>query len=286
MREPICKGTYYSGGETLLQEEVEAAFHHERGPGATPTKKQDKNVVAIISPNSPYPHCAPCAAWAYKELAETPMPDLYIIISANHHSVETGVTTETFLTPLGMVRVDQDFARKLVEKGNVTYDDEIHNRDHGIEVQLPYLQFANQKMREKIKILPLLVSTDCDVKALALDIKEALMEQDKHAIFIISSDFLRHGPLFHYVRYLEETIKNIYEFDARGIDLIKAQNADGWRNYIDKNFAPIDGTIPITLLLNILKPCDVRLEQYYTSADILTEQKNTVSYAAIVFEER
>ena len=40
------------------------------------------------------------------------------------------------------------------------------------------------------------------------------------------------------------------------------------------------------LLLMLLKDCDVRLEQYYTSADILNEQKNSVSYAAIVFEEK
>jgi AmmeMemoRadiSam system protein B len=285
MRDPIATGTYYQGGETLLSEEIEASYHNKRGPGALPIAKQEEKVQAIIAPNSPYPHCAPCAAWSYKELAETPTPDLYIVISGNHHSVESGVTTETFVTPLGMVRVDQDFARGLVEKGTVSYDDEIHNRDHGIEVQLPYLQFAKKKELEKLKILPLLVSTDIDLKKLALDIKEVLMEQNKHAIFIISSDFLRHGPMFHYVRYLEDAQKNVYDFDARGIDLIKAQNADGWFSYIDKNFAPIDGTLPITLLLQILKKCTVNLEQYYTSGDILNEQKNTVSYAAIVFQE-
>lgn len=285
MREPICAGTYYQKGETLLSEEVEATYHHERGPGALPVSKQERNVRAIIAPNSPYPHCGPCAAWSYKALAETPTPNLYIIISANHHSAESGITTETFMTPMGMVRVDQDFARGLVEKGTISYDDEIHNRDHGIEVQLPYLQFAKRKEVEKLKILPLLVSTDIDLKKLSLDIKETLLEQNKHAIFIISSDFLRHGPLFHYVRYMEDVQKNIHEFDARGIDLIKAHNAEGWFNYADKNFAPIDGTLPITLLLYTIKECKVELEQYYTSADLLQEQKNTVSYAAIVFEE-
>lgn len=285
MREPIAAGTYYQNGETLLAEEIEASYHNKRGPGATPSDKQDGKTLAIIAPNSPYAHCSPCAAWSYKALAETPTPDLYIILSANHHSAESGVTTETFTTPIGMVRVDQEFARGLVEKGTVTYDDEIHNRDHGIEVQLPYLQFAKRKEIEKLKILPLLISTDVDLKKLTLDLKETLVEQGKTAIYIVSTDFLRHGPLFHYVRFMEDVQKNIYDFDARGIDLIKAQNAEGWYNYIDKNFAPIDGTLPITLLLQLLKECNVKVEQYYTSADILQEQKNTVSYAAIVFEE-
>lgn len=286
MREPICSGTYYQASETLLAEEIEGSYHADRGPGSTPLGKTEKKVQAIIAPNSPYAHCGPCAAWSYKELAETPTADIYIIISANHHSAESGITTETFITPLGMARVDQEFARGLVEKGTITYDDEIHNREHGIEIQLPYLQFAKKKEIEKLKILPLLVSTDIDLKQLALDIKEVLLDQNKNPIFIVSTDFLKHGPMFHYVRYMEDIQKNIYDFDKRGIDIIKSLNADGWHNYIDKNFAPIDGTLAIQLLLMLLKNCDVRLEQYYTSADILNEQKNSVSYAAIVFEEK
>lgn len=285
MRESNCAGIYYQRGETLLKEEIEAAYHHERGPGDLPIKKQDSNTLAIIAPNSPYSHCAPCAAWAYKEIAETETPDLYIILSANHHTVESGLTTETFETPLGMVRVDQEFARALVGKGTIGYDDEIHNNDHGIEVQLPYLQFVKQKEIEKIKILPIIISNDIDLNKLAIDIKEVLLEQNKKAIIIVSSDFLRHGPMFHYVRFLDNTIKQIYDFDAKVIDLIKAQNEDAFFSFVDKNLAPIDGTIPIILMLKLLKKCNVQLEQYYVSAEILNEQKNSVSYGAIVFKE-
>ena len=286
MRESVCEGSYYSKGDNTLKQELESHYHHERGPGTTPSDKQDRNVVGIIAPNSPYAHCGPCAAWSYKALAETPMPDLYIILSANHHTQESGITAQTFITSLGMVRVDQEFARGLVEKGTIAYDDSIHEKEHGIEIQLPYLQYAKQKEVEKIKILPLLISSDMDIPKLALDIKETLVEQGKRAIVIVSSDFLRHGPLFHFVSFLEDTQKKVYEFDARGIDMIKAQNADGWAHYVEKSLAPIDGMNAITLLLKLLKPCSVELDQYYTSADILNEQKNSVSYAAIVFEEK
>lgn len=286
MREPICAGTYYQPNDQLLKQEIDAAYHHERGPGALPTTKEDGKTIAIIAPNSPYAHCAPCAAWAFKAIAETPAPDLYILISANHHSAESGLTTETFLTPLGMARIDQEFARGLVAKGTVGYDDEIHRRDHGIEVQLPLLQHARQRSIENLKILPLLVSSDIDLRKLALDIKETLLEQKKRAIYIVSSDFLRYGPLFHFVPWLQETREKIREFDEHLIDLIRAQNAAGVENYLDKTFAPIDGALAIVLLLLLLKPCTVKFEHYYTSADILQEEKNSVSYAAIVFDEK
>lgn len=285
MRKSNCEGIYFSRGETLLKEEIEAAYHNPRGPGDLPTSKQDADVLGIISPNSPYSHCAPCAAWAYKEIAETETPDLYIILSANHHTVESGLTTETFETPMGMVRVDQEFARALVGKGTIGYDDEIHNNDHGIEIQLPYLQFVKQKEIEKLKILPIIISSDIDLQKLAVDIKEVLLEQDKKAIVIASSDFLRHGPMFHYVRFLDDVIKQIYDFDAKVIDLIKSQNEDAFFSFVDKNLAPIDGTIPIMLLMKLIKKCNVQLEQYYVSAEILNEQKNSVSYGAVVFKE-
>ncbi|RKZ05435.1 AmmeMemoRadiSam system protein B [Candidatus Fermentibacteria bacterium] len=286
MREPICAGTYYTRPESVLREEIKAAFHHDRGPGALPTEKRDGRIKAVIVPNSPYAHSAPCAAWAYKAIAETPLPNLYILLSANHHSIKSGVTAETFQTLMGEVRVDQAFARVLVEKGTISYDTEIHTRDHGIEVQLPFLQFVKSKELEKIKILPMLISSDIDMKRLALDLKETLVEQNKKAVFIVSSDFLKHGPMFHYVRFLDDVQKNIYEFDSKVIDMIKAQDGDGFFSFVDKNFAPIDGTLPITTLLYTLKKCDVKLEQYYTTADILDEKKNSVSFAAIIFQEK
>jgi AmmeMemoRadiSam system protein B len=125
-----------------------------------------------------------------------------------------------------------------------------------------------------------------DVRKLALDIKEALVELKRSAVFIVSTGLTHFGPLFHYVPFSIDVPKRIYELDKELIARILSQDADGWRQVVDETMVRMHGSWAIELLLRILKPCDVHLEQHYTSGDVLGDYKNSVSYAAIVFEEK
>ncbi len=286
MRDMVAAGKYYSKAESVLKENLEEAFKGERGPGALPTFERDDEVKAVIAPHSPYKYAAPCAAWSYKALAESEMPDVYVIIGSNHLSNRSGTTTETFQTPLGLARVDQDLAKSLVRKGNISLDDEIHNEEHTVEVQLPYLQFANESSLEKIKILPILLSeSDTDLKQLVLDIKEALVEENKTACYIISSNFTHYGPDYRHVPFSMNVPKQIYDFDDRAITLIRQNKPEEFYNYVEENLSTIDGAFPIRLLMELLKPYEAQLEQYYTTGDITGDYENTVSYGSVVFRE-
>jgi MEMO1 family protein len=286
MREPVAAGTFYERNPDLLLQEVESHYNGPRGPGALPLSDQGKRVKAIIAPNSPYRNCGQCMAWSYKELAETPLADVYIIIATNQHSQEAGISLNTFNTPLGMVRVDQELGRNIVEKGTIGINEEIHVRDHAIEVQLPFLLHAKRHELEHIKILPMLVARGIDVKRLALDIQESLMDMGRRAVFIVSTDLTHFGPLFHYVPFTLDVQKNIYELDKGAIDLIIKRDVQGFMDYAKERLLNYHGTTAIELLLQVVGPCQARLEQYYTSGDVLADYKNAVAYAAIVFEER
>ncbi len=282
MREPSFAGYFYPASETALKKALEEAFTGKKGPGSMPPETVDRNVVAAIVPHAGYPYSGQCAAWAYHAIAASPKPDLFIIIGPNHHSVESGTSTETWKTPLGMIRADQEFVRTLSQKGSVRLDDEIMTREHSMEVQLPFLQLLD----EHAKIAPIMVSQDADLDKLALDIKETLVETGKKAVFLVSSDFTHHGPDYRYVRFNQEPQQQIAAFDKQMIELIKEQDAEGFLSFVDKEAATVCGALAITLLLKILKPMDAKLEQYYTSAEVTGEDKNSVSYAAIVFEEK
>jgi MEMO1 family protein len=284
MRDPIATGTFYERDGMLLKEQIDAFYESPKGPGALPVNKIEHNIKAIIAPNSPYPNCGACMAWSYKLLAESPLADVYIIIATNQHSQESGISLTTFNTPLGMARIDQELGRALVEKGTIGVNEEIHSRDHVIEVQLPFLQHAKRMESEHIKILPILVSKNIDTKKLALDIKESIMELHRNPIFIVSSAFTHYGPLFHYIPFVLDVPQKIYELDKGAIDLIKEQNAEGFAEYDKQNMLNYHGTAAIELLLRTLPKCKVTLEQYYTSGDVNADYKNAVAYAAIVFE--
>lgn len=285
MREPVFAGSFYPKSQRELQQALEWAFTSERGPGSEPPRKKEKNVTAAIVPHAGYQFSGPCAAWAYHALAASPVPDLYIILGTNHAGTGSAVSVETWNTPLGAVRPDQTFVRALAAKGTVPINEKAFAQEHSVEVQLPFLQYIQEDV-EKLKVAALLISNDVDLKQLALDIKETLIEQKKHAIVIASSDFTHHGPEYHYVRFNQDRATNIYAFDKQMIDLIQQQKPEEFLAFVEKEMATVCGANAIALLLNLLKPSTVKLEQYYTSGDLQEDYRNSVSYAAIVFEKK
>jgi MEMO1 family protein len=285
MRDAAFAGQFYPATESAIRKQLEECFTGERGPGSLPPRKHDRKVSAVIVPHAGYQFSGACAAWAYHAIAATKQPDLFILLGPNHAAAKSATTAETWKTPLGLVRADQEFIKALAAKGSVKVDDGAMAREHSIEVQLPLLQFSVGDV-EKLKIAPIMVSHDTDLQQLALDLKETLVELGRTATIIVSSDFTHHGPDYHYVRFNKEKAENIYKFDAQMIDLIKAQKGDEFLAFAEKELATVCGTIPIALLLRMLKPSIVKLEQYYTSGDIAGDYKNSVSYAAIVFEEK
>ena len=283
MREAKFAGSFYEKSPSKIMKQIEECFLDQRGPGALPSEKTNNKLKAVIAPHAGYLYSGPCAAWSYQAIAESDFPDLFILIGPSHHFGESGFSMETVETPLGLVRVKQDFARKLAEKGSIKQNEKIHDPEHSLEVQLPFLQFIYQKKIEKIKILPILLSYDANLKRIALDIKETLIETGYNPKFIISSDFTHYGPNFNYLPFTKDVKQNIYDLDGKAIDLIKKQDAEGFKKFVDEKMITICGHKPINLLLHTIKAEKVLLEQYYTSGDLTEDYKNSVSYASIIF---
>jgi len=289
MREARYAGTFYEKGEKTLKEQLRNCFEGERGPGVSPSEtqggKKENLPLGIIAPHAGYSYSGACAAWGYKALGDAPIADTYIIIAPAHKHARTGITQQTFVTPLGIVRVDQDMARRLLEKGTLKEDDPLHEEEHSIEVQIPFLQYIHQDVIERVKILPILISHDADLARIALDIKEVLVETNKKVAIIISSDFTHYGRDYKFAPYLRDIQENIAKLDKGAIDHIKKLDYEGLLAYVHETMATICGSHAIALGLRLLsKTKKVSLEQYYTSAEITGDEKQSVSYASIVFK--
>lgn len=281
-------GQFYKDKEFELENQIKACFEDKNGPGDLPLSKRTNKIRAIIAPHAAYQYSGPAAAWAYKEIAEAEFADLYIIIGPSHSDSANVISTKGYETPLGLARTDQEFARALLEKNKELKDDDAgFLNEHSVEVHIPLLQFATKDKMHQLKILPMLVSSSIDIAKLALDLKDTIIESGKKVIFIISSDFTHYGRNYHHIPFSTDVKKNIYETDRKAIEFIEKFDVDGWLSYVQENLMTICGLIPIAVLLKTLKPGNVRLEQYYTSADLDPESdyKNAVSYAAIIFDD-
>jgi hypothetical protein len=284
-RKAVFAGQFYEKNEQALDKQITECFEGKNGPGATPLIKRSGKIKAIIAPHAGYFYSGACAAWAYKEVAEAEFADLYIIIGPNHAGSGNAVSIQGYETPFGLARVDQEFAKSLVEKNDeLKINEEAHAGEHSIEVQIPFLQFATKDKMHELKILPIIIS-EIDYVKFGLDLKETILESGKNVVIIVSSDFTHYGHNYHYLPFSSDIKKNIYERDRKAIDFIEKLDADGFIGYMDETMGTVCGAFPIASLIRSMKEAKVELLQFYTSADLEEEQtyKNSVSYAAIVF---
>lgn len=285
MREPIANKTHYPNGVTLLDNTFHELFsEHPKGPGSLPLKHESNTLKGVIVPHGSYQLAGPAMAWAYQALASSAVNDkLFFIIGQSQFSTGQGVTGETFLTPYGEVRADQHIIRELVAKGSIPYNDDIHLQENLIEVQLPFLQFISSA-KEKIKIVPLLVNHETDMKTLALDIKETLVDQGKEATFIFVTNFTSYGRNFSYVPFTENIPDNIAAFDKKVLDAICAYDQEQFVQALEETLIPLSGQAPLELFFQLFHDPKISLEQYYLSGDINDNYTTTVSYASLRIE--
>ena len=288
MRQAIANKTHYANGITLLDRQFEEVFTHDKGPGTTPVKrpakeKESDTVSALIVPHAPYPLAGPSMAWAYKALAEQSKDsNLFIIFAQAQHSTLAGATMQTFVTPYGEVRVDQTFLRELTSKGNIEINDEAHDKESVIEIQLPFLQYIFRSKAEKVKIVPILVNSQTNIEELSVDIKETLLEQNKEATHIFVSNMTSYGRNFHYVPFTEHIAKNLADLDKQIIDSIVAHDKQQFLTVLQETMAPLSGFSALEMFFHLLNPKKILLEQYYLSGDMNQNYLNTVGYASFV----
>ena len=285
VRRPIVAGTFYEAGFQALEEQIKSCFMNKKGPGALPTRRGDKQIKAIISPHAGYQFSGPCASWGYKEIAEAEAPDVFVMLGPNHTGLgQSSINLDIWQTPFGMVKADEEFGKLLVKNTELVEDSKAHLQEHSIEVQLPFLQFVNKDILQRIRIVPIVISEDIDIPKLALDIKETILDSGKKVVFVVSSDFTHYGVQYGYLPFSSDIPKRIYELDQGAIRLIKDMDSDGFLNYVYETGTTICGQLPIALLLKTLEKTKGKLLQYYTSADIMGDYRNAVGYASILFE--
>lgn len=122
------------------------------------------------------------------------------------------------------------------------------------------------------------------IKKLATDIRSAVESLKRRVIVIASTDLTHYGPVFHYVPFTTQIAARIYELDDELLSFIQKRDADGYSKFVDVNFETKEGLRTIELLLRVIDRSAPRVLRHYTSGDILGDYKNSVSYAAVIFD--
>ena len=100
-------------------------------------------IKGLISPHAGYVYSGNTASIGFSTL-DVNNVDNIVILSPSHYVSFSGVSIcdgDAYQTPLGDVSIDTDIVKTFRNKSSlVQFIPDSHDREHGIEVQLPFLQ--------------------------------------------------------------------------------------------------------------------------------------------------
>lgn len=252
---------FYTGNPQELSQEVDSFLAlHKNMPIYD-------SVRAIIVPHAGYYFSGNVAASAYMSIPNDKPFKRIFLLGPSHHEWLDGASVNTeadyYATPLGNVKVDVETAQNLTESNSVfSYYPKAHDREHCLEVQLPFLQ---RRLGNVPPIVPIIISTNDfgKLKQIAEVLKPYFNEEN---LFIISSDFS------HYPSY-----EDAYEVDALTGKAIETGKVDEFIAALEKNAVSgkrnlatsACGELAIaTLMLMMDTNCEVIHLMYQNSGDI------------------
>ncbi|MEO0424893.1 MAG: AmmeMemoRadiSam system protein B [Pseudomonadota bacterium] len=196
LRDASAAGLFYPAGAQALRRAVDDCLSTVRGP--TPSAAR-----AIIVPHAGYRYSGPIAAHGFAALG----PDhqrirRVLLISSTHRDGLSGMavpSSDALLTPLGATRIDHDWRRRLVDEHGVRLFDDPHRDEHGIEVQLPFLQ----RLLGDFALLPILIGDSDDAQCER--VIDAAWDDDPDTVLVLSSDLSRYNEYDTARRLDEET---------------------------------------------------------------------------------
>jgi AmmeMemoRadiSam system protein B/AmmeMemoRadiSam system protein A len=217
-RDPVAAGRFYSANKETLINDLTTLF-------STCVKTQsDLKVRAIISPHAGYVYSGKIAASAFSVLQKNAGYKNIFIIGSSHIMSFDGASvynTGDYITPLGRMKVNIDIANKLKnENKRFNFPVTAHLQEHGIEVQIPFIQFY---FKNEISIVPIIIGTNnkSTIKEIAAALKPYFIPEN---LFLISSDFS------HYPSY-----KDARETDNITADAIVSKNSENFLNTLNIN---------------------------------------------------
>ena len=284
-REPVVRpatqaNRFYDGNAQRLSQEVDSFLALHRGSA------DSRRVAALIVPHAGYYYSGNVAASAYMALNPKQPYKRIFLLGPSHHEWLDGASVNTeadyYATPLGNVKVDRETGMALTTTDGTDLTDsekvffyrpEAHDREHCLEVQLPFLQ---RRLGDVPPIVPIIISTNDFQKLsrMAETLKPYFTDEN---LFVISSDFS------HYPTY-----EDAYEADGKTGKAIESGDVGQFIAAIEENARSGKRNLAtsacgefaiITLMLMLDSNYEVKHLMYQNSGDIGdTDHSRVVGY--------
>jgi len=262
-RDPIVAGQFYPGTKRELREKVDMYMDGSPGP--------EKTLLAMC-PHAGYMFSG---AVAGKTLSRARLAKNIILLGPNH----TGAGADLAVWPEGdwnlpgeKISVNRDLAEKIISLPGFEADYTAHQREHSLEVVLPFLVAINPE----IKIVPISVSSPDPELILRAgrNLAEAITESKADVSLVVSSD------MSHYIP--DDKARHL---DNMALEQIQALSSRGLLRTVMENRITMCGVLPMSLGLECVSGLGghkAEVVAYSTSGEVIGDRSQVVGYAGVL----
>ncbi len=210
IRPPAVAGSFYPADRAELSKTVDGLLADAKTAAIT-------EPLALVVPHAGYPYSGGVAAYSYALLQGRKISRV-VIIAPSHYDAFPFTSVyggDAYLTPLGRIPVDKDFAARLAKWRSIKLSSRGHlssgaQGEHAIEVQLPFLQ----RMLGEFSLVPIVMGDQSYGGSRELGVALAkLVKVDSSTIIIASSDLSHYHPYDEAVGMDGKTLHSVEAWD-------------------------------------------------------------------------
>ena len=266
VRRPAFAGRFYPRDPEALRAEVLTYLSQ------TPSQKTVR-ALGCIAPHAGYMYSGHVAGAIFARLE---IPELCIVMCPNHTGMGRPLAIMSeggWETPLGRVFIDGDLADALKQQCPLLDEDSsAHRSEHATEVELPFLQLRQSKLR----FVPIVLGTVNfePLEQLGLALAAVIAAKNQPVLIVASSD------MNHYESDAVTRVK-----DQSAIEAILRIDAFALYEVVTQRQVSMCGFGPAVAMLTAAKclgAMSAELLKYATSGDISGDRDTVVGYAGII----
>ena len=280
VREAEFAGRFYPGDRGQCEEMVDGLLRGVR----------TRTGLAAIVPHAGWVYSGSTAALGIATVAGG-RPDTVIIFGSVHVLTRNKASLYArgvWRTPLGIVAVDEELAERIAAGMDVEVDPGVHQHEHSIEVELPFVQ----RLLPEARIVLIMIRPGPWAEDVGRHCASAAQEMGRRVVFVGSTDLTHYGPSFGFepqgrgeagIRWAREVndrrfIELIEKLDGSGVITEAAENRNAC------GAGAVAATIGAALEVGAKRYEELR---HTTSAELEYAQggqpQNSVGYEAGVF---
>ncbi len=273
VRTPAVAGRFYPGRADELLRDIQKY--------STPLENSVETgriaAIGCVAPHAGYIFSGGVAGAVY---ARMEIPGHCVLLCPNHTGKGRALSvmaTTTWQTPLGEVAADADLSARLLRRFPALNEDSAaHRGEHAIEVQLPFLQMR----QPRLKIVPIVVGTsDFDVlRGLGEALADVIADQEElrpEKVLIVASSDMNHYESDAITRVKDhKAIERVLAMDARGLWAVVMNE--------DISMCGFGPTIIMITAAKLLGATSATLVKYATSGEVSGDYESVVGYAGII----